>query len=330
MKKNFIILLIIFVFFACKKENTSNETPNYSKIITGNGPEDIILDESLSPARILVSCSPRRDYQTEKGEIYQINTLNDSASIMPRVGEPENLVLNPHGIDIFKNGNDYYLYVISHYAIDSVDVIAKYKIESDRLVFEKYFDNPIMVSPNALTVLPDGSFYVTNDDGGGDVVYEQLFNPEGGSIVYCNRENEWKKVANKLRFPNGIANKNGKLYVATSRNKALFTFDINSDNTLSNKMALNQLDGQDNLRWNGNDLLVSVHPNQIKFAINAFNPNSISPVESYSINIQSGNKKLLFKDDGQLISSASTTLIYNGNMYLAQIFNPFVLKIHLK
>jgi hypothetical protein len=126
-----------------------------------------------------------------------------------------------------------------------------------------------------------------------------------------------------------LANKNGILYVATSRNKALFTFEINTDYALSNKKALNQLDGQDNLRWNGNDLLVSVHPNQLKFAVNAFNPNSISPIESYSINIESGKKKLLFEDNGNIISSASTTLIYNGNLYLAQIFDPFVLKVKL-
>lgn len=328
MRKHFFLFFLIGLI-ACKKEVELNQNSKISKITTGNGPEDIIIDESISPARILVSCSARRDNQTENGEIYQLNCDNDSTSILPRIGEPHNFVFNPHGIDIYKNGDESFLYVISHYAIDSVDVIAKYKIQPDRLVFEQYFTNPIMVSANAISVLPNGSFYVTNDDGGGDIVYEQLFNQEGGSIVYCNLENKWKKVANKLRFPNGLANKNSILYVATSRNKALFTFDINADNTLSNKTALNQLDGQDNLRWNGNDLLVSVHPNQLKFAINAFNPNTISPIQSYSIDIVSGKKKLLFEDNGNIISSASTTLIYNGNLYLAQIFDPFVLKVKL-
>lgn len=330
MSKNYLFIIIL-IFFSCKKEESIiNTAERYSKISTGNGPEDIVLDESLSPARILVSCNARREGQAHEGEIYAINTITDKSAILPRIGEPEGLILNPHGIDIYKNGSDYFLYVISHYSLDSVDIVVKYKIENEHLLFVEYFSSPIMVSPNALTVLPDGSFYVSNDDGGGSVVFEQLFNPLGGSVVYCSTNNQWKKVAQKLQFPNGMANKNGILYLATSRDKALFTYTIEPDFTLSNKQTLSKLDSEDNLRWDGDNLLVSVHSNQIKFAINAFKENTFSPVESYRINIQTGKKQLLFQDDGHLISSASTTLIYNGNIYLAQIFNPFVLKIASK
>ncbi|MBK7138113.1 MAG: hypothetical protein IPH74_03420 [Bacteroidetes bacterium] len=126
MRKHFFLFFLIGLI-ACKKEVELNQNSKISKITTGNGPEDIIIDESISPARILVSCSARRDNQTENGEIYQLNYNNDNTSILPRIGKPENFVFNPHGIDIYKNGNESFLYVISHYAIDSVDVIANIK-----------------------------------------------------------------------------------------------------------------------------------------------------------------------------------------------------------
>lgn len=83
----------------------------------------------------------------------------------------------------------------------------------------------------------------------------------------------------------------------------------------------------DNIISNGTDLIVSVHPDEVKFAMLSYFPSNLSPSRTYSINKETGNAKMIFNDDGTIISGSSTALVYGGTLYLAQVFDDFVLKI---
>ncbi|MBK6274709.1 MAG: hypothetical protein IPF58_08405 [Saprospirales bacterium] len=131
-----------------------------------------------------------------------------------------------------------------------------------------------------------------------------------------------------IGFPNGLYNENNKLYLATSRNHALYAYEINADGTLQNKSTLSTINGMDNLTNFGDELLVSVHPDEVKFALLSYIPTIKSPSITYAINKQTGKSRIVFKDDGKLISGSSTALIIGDDLYLAQVFDNFLLKVH--
>ena len=52
-----------------------------------------------------------------------------------------------------------------------------------------------------------------------------------------------------------------------------------------------------------------------------------APSVVYKVNIETGESKAIYTNDGSAICGAATALMYNGNMYLSQVFEPFVLKV---
>lgn len=321
--KKYLFFIACIGFFSCKKEVHTLVQP--LKITTGYGPEDMVLDESTNPARILISCNTRREYQPLEGEIYALNTADNQVVKLPREGEPEGLTLNPHGIDIEMVDGEWCLYVISHQSFnDSTHAVLKYKIAADKLIFEEIYVHPLLLSPNALTVMPDGSFYVSNDDGGGDAIAEQLFNPLGGTVIYFDSNEHWSKVAEYIRFSNGICALDKKLYLATSRNKGVFEYDIQADGSLTNKKELCNLDGWDNLRVCNGKIIGARHTDQAKFLRHSLSEENISPWAIYEINPENGDYRKLAENDGSIISGVSTGLVYNGKVYVCQIFESYI------
>ena len=190
----------------------------------------------------------------------------------------------------------------------------------------KEFKHPLLISPNDLTVLLNGSFYFSNDRNSPDIT-ELLNNPKAGSVVFCDGNTSFKKADSAIAFPNGLYQENSKLYLATSRNFALFTYDIQPDGSLRNRKTLSSINGMDNLISNGDELIVAVHPDELKFALLSFLPNELSPCKIFSINKTTGAANIIFSDDGSLISGSSTAIVSGKDLYLSQVFDGFVLKI---
>lgn len=321
MFRKILIWSIILCTISCSKEKVKKQ---YDRIITASGPEDIVLD--VKNGRLIVSCDERRDDKPNVGVMYQISLTTDESKELKMINLPS-IPFHPHGIDFQTvNGTDY-LFVINHYG-DAFHTtgIEQFKINSDNLEFIREYKNALLISPNDLTVLPDGSFYFSNDKNSTDV-FELLLNPNMGSVGFCNGENEWKKVDSLLSFPNGMYNEHNTLYLATSRNHALFTYTIQPDGSLKDKKVLSNINGMDNITVHGDELIVAVHPDEIKFALLSFIPTVLSPSRTYAINKSTGEAKVIFSDDGSMLSGGSTSLIYNNTLYLSQVFDGFVLKI---
>ena len=47
----------------------------------------------------------------------------------------------------------------------------------------------------------------------------------------------------------------------------------------------------------------------------------------FDINKKTGAAKLIFSDDGSMISGSSTALVVGKDLYLSQVFEGFILKI---
>ena len=106
----FVFLCVILCsFYSCQKENTPKV---FTKILTGPGPEDIVLDSKHN--MILVSCNERKTGYPDLGFISQIYLNADTSSVLPLVCLPA-IPFNPHGIDLIEINGQLFLYVINHY-----------------------------------------------------------------------------------------------------------------------------------------------------------------------------------------------------------------------
>lgn len=330
--RNLLIVLPLVLLFSCEKgENGLNTSGTITEALkVGAGPEDETLDNFDGRNRILVSCSQRRDGMDAFGEIVAYDPASLERYILSRKNEPPGMPFNPHGFYIQKVGDEVLLYVINHYLDElKTNAVEVYKVGNRELTFVREYKHSLMISPNDLCVLQNGSFYFSNDMGSGDLIYEQLVNKYGGSVVYCTAGGDCKMVDEKLAFPNGLEARNGTLYLATTRHKAMFTYAIQSDGSLTNRTKINTLNGMDNLTWYGDELLVSVHPDEIAFVAHSVNQKAKSPSAVYAINTSTGKSRLIFEDNGKLISGGSTALILNNHLYIAQVFEDFLLKVNL-
>jgi hypothetical protein len=321
IKKFLLCCVIVTSILSCQKTTL---TKVYKQIKTGPGPEDIVLDAGNN--RMLVSCNERRSGMPHVGEIYAIDLTTDEATILPRNNFP-NIPFNPHGFDMQTVNGINYLYVIDHFNDSSATTaIVQFKINASNLEFVRAYTDSLLISPNDLTVMPNGSFYFSNDKNSRNIL-DLLTDPRNGSVGYCDGNSIWKKVDSHLSYPNGLYNENNKLYLATSRNTALYTYDVQPDGSLQNKFTLSTINGIDNITANGNELIAAVHPDLIKFALLSLLPENLSPSRTYSINKQTGEARMIFDDDGSTITGSSTAVVHGSSLYLGQVFGEFVLKI---
>lgn len=319
-RKILLFGIILTSILSCQKENSKEEI----RIPIGPGPEDIVWDATNN--RILASCNERRTGMPAVGEIYQVDLSNDQSSVLPRVNYP-NIPFNPHGFDMETINGVNYLFVINHYH-DSLQTssVVKFKINKDNIEFVSEFKDPLLISPNDLTVLSNGSFYFSNSQGSPNIL-ELLTKKYGGSVVYCDGISTFKKVDSNLAYPNGMYDDGNTLYVATSRNTALFKYDMQPDGSLQNRTTISTIDGMDNITKNGDDLIISVHPSLGAFTLLSLNPSLLSPSRTFAINKNTGAARKIFDDNGSSISGSSTGLVIGDDLYLGQVFGDFLLKV---
>lgn len=308
--------------------NTVAET---QKISIGPGPEDMVVDSTEGTLRLLVSCNERR-LDTILGEIYEMKLSNNSSRVIPRLHTPEDIVFNPHGIDIKTINGVTRLYAISHNDKKVRQSIVVYRVYSDSLVFDALYENQAaMNSPNDLAVTEKGDIYASNDAGKRNNIWEQLWKMKRSNIVFYDSELKlWKKVADGLIYANGVAVDDSCVYVATSRSNKLFSYKREPDGNLSNRKTLAEVPGEDNIIFYEDELIFTSHPNMLKFLKHVKSADKKSPSQVHSYNRKTGEYKLLFTDDGYRISASSTALIVNNKLYISQVFDPYILQVQLK
>lgn len=315
------------------------------KIPVGSGPEDMVLDTlSSSGARILVSCSERRIRNADFGEIFSLDVSTGLAKILPRKNNPENLDFHPHGIDLVKNHDgEVLLYCISHNEKQKEHSIIIYRVFPDKLEFQKKLDSPLLVSPNDVAATPSGEMFVTNDSGKRNAKLEHLFNLARASVVMYVENNyfkdpstgQWKKnpvwqlAASGLKYANGIAaGSYRQIYVSTVTGNQLLSYQlVEKGNGFGPKKVIAKLKGLDNISFvNPDEILVTSHPRLYRFIRHYKNPEKKSPSVVYRVNLKTGKVNTIFSDDGSQISAASTAVLFNGKLFISQVFEPFILE----
>lgn len=329
-----LMALVILIFSAGCKTNANSVYGKCEKIITGSGPEDFVV--SVDSGNIFISSHERRHWDVQ-GEIYIFNTSNGKISVMPRTGEPEGLYFAPHGMDINRNSN--ILYVISHgrERNDNDHRILAYHIMGNKLVFFGQVSNDsLIVSPNDLAVTPEGNLYITNDAGERGSVLELLTGKKRSSVVYCEIQektagNIWGKcriAAEGLGMANGvISDNNDYIYVSATRENNLYRYKRNKDGILIERKSVMQGAGLDNLFWMDSEkrkLLVAEHPSSVAFLGHMlFGLDSPSLITM--LNLDTGEKTVLYANDGEEISAASGGFVLDKKLFISQVFDNYIL-----
>lgn len=298
-------------------------------IPVGPGPEDMVLDTVSAAARLLISCSPRRPEQKGTAGIYALDLKTEKVTNLPRKGEPESILFRPHGISLSCNEEGCFLYVISHEEADVEHLILKYRVEEEHLQFIRKYAHPLLTSPNALTAMKDGSFYVSNDAGKAGDWKEMMLKLKRSQLVYCDGKEKWQVAAEEaLAMGNGIVHSNDVAYVATTRGGKLYQYQL-AEGKLIDRKLIAKAKGADNLRFYEDELLLPVHLKSIAFIKHIKDSTNHSPSVVYQIDPQTKSRKVIYANKGDEISATSTAIIYGGNLYLSQVFDSFILKVNL-
>jgi hypothetical protein len=298
------------------------------RIPVAPGPEDMVLDSLHGRPRLLISCSSRRDTQEPFGGIIAYYPGSADQKEMIRHGEPPGLKFRPHGI--YLDGS--LLYVISHEKEPDDHPVVIYRVHGDSLEFLEAVRTPHQHSPNALVTGPEGAIYLVNDSGKRGSILEKMLKMKRASVVKLEKEGagRWSSfvVAGKLGYPAGINRIGDTLFVGDATLHRIHVYSI-TDEGLDPLSEIRHVRGNDNLRINGGQLLTTGHVKPLKFIRHTSDPEKRSPVAVYRIDPVSGEISVLFYTDGSAISAGSTAVMYNGDLFISQIFEPFILRVPL-
>ncbi len=300
--KNGILLLF---FFAASMANAFAASDTI-KVETGFGPEDFALDTANN--RLLISCDNRRNSYT-KGEIWAYD-ISESKARKILFTSPLGFDFHPHGVFLYRENNTSWLYVINHIGKHQSE-IDRFTVLKERLQLDKRFTD-ISGKPNDLVVTSKDEFYYTD------------YKTFGGSIIRYSNGKE-VKVIKGLKMPNGIILENDTLYFTSTLSGKLYKAPLST----FKKQTVCKLKGGDNIiRMEPGVFLVASHQSFSKFMKHAKDPAKISPSLVYRVSAKSGEKEVIFSDDGSRISAVSTALIYKNTLYLGQVFDDFILVLH--
>lgn len=319
------------LYYACSSIPKASLIPtSIEKISIAPGPEDMVLDTFFSQPRLIISCNARRSTEKPFAEIIQYNLITGEKSILKRVNDTSKN-FNPHGIDIRNIGNEIWLYVISHNDTENKQEIITYKVFENHLEYIQTYTHPLIVSPNDVAIASDASFYITNDAKKRNNMLEKILAKRSSTIIHMHTQlkGETKIATQNLAYANGILCLDNTVYISTTQRKELNEYNILPNGTLLKNKNLARIKGMDNITLHNDWLIVPAHLKFVKFIKHVSKSENKSPSVVYAINRKTGEHKVIFSDDGKKISAASTALIYNGHLYISQVFDDFILKIKL-
>ncbi len=289
---------------------------------TPPGPEDMVLDTFDGRKRLLVSCTQRRAGKPDYSGVQEID-LETLQSKPLLILDSSLSFKNPHGMDIIKMGNQVFLYVIAHDFKPGLQGVFRFKVNKESLELERVFASPLFVSPNALTVFPDGSFIVSNDAGKRGNKAEVLFAKAASKLVYCPGEgSNCEEIGLPVAYGNGVLAdiKEKRLYHASSRSNKVFVYRLEGKKLIGRQL-LCRIKTPDNLRFSPEGILVASHSNPFRFIRHMKDSSENSPGKIYVLPERSGVAKVIFEDDGSQISAPSTALIWKDRLFICQVFN---------
>lgn len=314
-----ILFAILLAMLSSCATLPKNKQSTAQIVAVGPGPEDMVVDTISERPRLLISCNERREGEPYYAEIFVYYPADGSHKLLQRTNEPADLSFNPHGIDLVKVGDTLVLLVVNHEREKHINSILRYRVTKDQLYFLGKIVDPLISSPNAVTGLQDGTILVSNDAKKHGSIWEPLLKLKRAQIIYWDH-NKCSVASQKYCYSNGITNRSGKVYLASTLQNKVWQFDFDNGKMI-NKTVVAKVKGGDNIRFDGDNLLVACHLRFIDFLKHMKHPEHNSPTTVYSINPQTHKAEVVFFDSGKQISAGSTAVRYNNNLYVTGVFD---------
>ncbi|XDD50648.1 arylesterase [Leptospira sp. WS92.C1] len=327
------ILISAFLFLNCGVEVKSKGPfgAACSKIEGLPGPEDIALD---GDEKILYVSSHERRISNQTGKLFWIDLRNSPIPReLPVKFPPE---FRPHGISLLKTKSVYRLYVISHpkeYAEHTIEIFER---KGTKWSHAGTLQDPLITSPNDLSVVSENEIFLSNDHGSGGLarylLWDDLFGFKRAEIVHYNGKT-WTSLGRPLSYGNGIlytkdSQGNELLYRSGYADRSVFRFRIFRE---ENKPVLGEPEkiflnsGTDNLEIDSKGRIFVVgHGSTYQFLRHSINADYHAPTQVFII-LPDESFQEIFATPGDLISAGSTAIPFENRLYIAQVFNPFIL-----
>lgn len=323
-----LLAITLALFTGCGTHVPSLPDYQTSEIRVGPGPEDMVLDSLQGDPRLIISCAARREVHEPYGEIMAYDLESGRTTLLVRYHEPPGLRFRPHGIFLDRD----MLYVISHEREPDYHPVLAYRLHGDSLEFRELIHTPLQHSPNALATGPGGAIYLVNDSGKRGSIWEKALKLRRASLVKLWKESDgmWKSesLATRLGYPAGINRIGTTLYVGDAILHRIHVFELTGGGAVK-AGEIRGIRGNDNLRIHQGQILVPGHVKPFKFIKHTKDPEKLSPVEVFLVDPRSGKSTTLYYTDGSAISAGSTALIHKNDLYICQVFDPFILKVDL-
>ncbi|MEM6321363.1 MAG: SMP-30/gluconolactonase/LRE family protein [Bacteroidota bacterium] len=309
------------------------------KIAVGAGPEDMAVDTSMGYPRIIISCSERRADKKQIGTFYQFRPSDTIAA--PMTVLPRNLTIQPHGIDVVTINNIPFLYAVSHDVVGRVKThrIYRFRINRDALILDNNFtlEHPLLTGPNDIDVLEDGSFYVSNPSPSDEEIEstKAILGVKNGTVLHYDGKGKWTTALKDMCYPNGVLvnQKAGYLMVANGGCQSVEKFPIQNGQVVASEKSSTNVHGiditvGDNLLMDkAGNVWTTTHPCPLKFLNHAKEETASSPTQVFKVDPNTMKSELVFQTNGELISAASTALYLDNQLFISQVFDPFVLVV---
>lgn len=324
--------LLVLFFGGCASYPTFNG--DYTRIETAPGPEDVALDTIGNSERVIISCSERRTTDYRDNGFYDYNISTGQVIKLPIVGLPESVQLRPHGIDIVLVNGVKTMYCVNHeknaedFPPAGRQSILVFELMDDQLVFKQQLTDALLVSPNDVCTDHKGGIFVSIDSGKINSKWEKLMALKRSYVLHFDGQ-KWQQVGDKLRYANGVGVKNNRIFITATQEATVTSYLITDNGTYTDKIQTKALKGSDNITFFEDKLVTTAHLNFIQFLKHVKDAEETTPCAVYTLDLKNNQLDTLYLDAGTVLSAASTGLIYNEKLYIAQIFNPFILEIPL-
>ncbi len=303
------------------------------------GVEDLTIDQTTGIAFLSSDDRWARMIHKQKvrGAIYALN-LNDSIPTTINLTKDFPGDFQPHGLSLFQTPEGKkILFVVNHRPSGNFIEIFEYR--NDSLIHLKSVADELIISPNDVVGVGEGSFYVTNDHNEGISTWrgiKDVLRIGTGNVCYYDGVNVRATSIKGVKYANGInISKDGKeLYLASTTGKTVSVYDRDiASGQLTLTSEIDTDTGVDNIELDADGgLWIGCHPKLLKFVSHAKDESALSPSEVIRLKKQDGKfvQETIYSNDGSEISASSVAAAYKDNLLIGPVFQRHIVVAKMK
>lgn len=302
------------------------------------GPEDMFVD--YDTGLLYISATPRGDQDKDgnaKGNIFTLD-MNDANATIQTTGIDFGKSFKPHGISLIKLADgSKRLFAISH-PEETTSVVEVFDVAGRQLTHLKTIDG-LTGGLNSITAIDGERFYATQDGSqrGVSSLINAVFGLEYGEVIFYDGTKSIV-ASDGFSYANGLelSDDGTQLFVADTLNRVLVFFDRDVETNLLTKTGDLYMDaGVDNIRRiEDGTFYIGGHPKMFSSFFFMGGRTEIAPsVVFHAIppkDGKGGELRVVYLEDGQLMSATSGAVKYKDKMFVASIVDNHILSCTAK